>query len=84
MSSTWPATMPERPQRLLVAVDEHVLTDGGRGLLGGEVARTLVEQEERHPGRDRPGRDQHDLGAASMRSGERLDERRGSSRRSRR
>ena len=67
---------PEGAQGLLVAVDEHVLADRGRGLLRREIARTLREQEIRHPGRDRAGRHQHDLGAARVRGRECLDDRR--------
>ena len=70
-----PGDDAERAQRLLVAVDQDVLPDRGRRLLRREVARTLVEQQERHPGRDRAGRDEHDLGAARVRCGEGFDDR---------
>ena len=45
----------EGAERLLVAVDEHVLAHGGGSLLGGQVARTLIQCEERDPGGDRSG-----------------------------
>ena len=52
-------------EAVLVAVDEHVLADGRRGLLRREVDRAGVELEVRHAGGDGAGRDQHDLRAAA-------------------
>ena len=42
-------------EAFLVAIDEHVLANGGSGLLGGEVGRTGIQFQVGHAGRDGSG-----------------------------
>ena len=48
--------------------DEQALADAGRGLLGGQVAGAPGQAQRDQAGRDRPGGDQHDLGAGAGRA----------------
>ena len=57
-----------------VPADQQPLPDAGRGLLGGQVARTLGEAERGEPGGDRTGRDQHDLLVGGGSGGEHVDQ----------
>jgi hypothetical protein len=62
-------------ERRGVPGDEQHLPDARGGLLGGQIARPVAQAEGGESGRDRPGRDQHDLrvlGAAA--GGEGVDE----------
>ena len=70
-----------RAERLGVAGDEQALADARGRLLGGQVARALLQAERRQPGGDRAGGDQQHLVAGAGPGGDRVGQRRDARRR---
>ena len=62
-------------EALLIPKDEHVLTHGGRCLLGRQIGGPSIQVQVRDARGDGTGGHQHDLRAAGVGSRERVDER---------